>query len=256
MTTESRKDKPDSEPQISQEITENTDASASENPSFETPGDIAASDAAVPATPGVTGHEPSLADELASMRSLDSSQAGDFEDADPVASSSVVDEGIETAEIASPHLPPAESTPPEFSSAEPSTSSAPERPYFGPARRLSDLPHHITAALDDESAATLKAVMENPDQFDPGILDHTSIRGEYMALSRAEPGRADYEVPWFHGPLPPLRLEMILVKYDGLIERAIELAARRIDKDTDSKIDGKIRDALYTIRSEMRLLWR
>jgi hypothetical protein len=49
---------------------------------------------------------------------------------------------------------------------------------------------------------------------------------------------------------------MILVKYDGLIERAIELAARRIDKDTDSKIDGKIRDALYTIRSEMRLMWR
>ena len=239
MTIDPRQDKPDSEPQISPETRENTDAS----------------DAAVPATPDRIGDRPSLTDELASMRSGESTEIGDFEDADPVVSSPVVDERIETEEIASPQLPPAESTP-EFSSAEPSAPAEPERPYFGPARRLSDLPHHITAALDEESAATLKAVMENPDQFDPGILDHTSIRGEYLALSRAEPGRADYEVPWFHGPLPPLRLEMILVKYDGLMERAIELAARRIDKDTDSKIDGKIRDALYTIRSEMRLMWR
>jgi hypothetical protein len=134
-------------------------------------------------------------------------------------------------------------------------ATSPTLSYLGPIQRLDDLPQDVIASLDDESAANLLAAIRNPEKFEPGYLDHTSIRELYArAAPMDEPG--DPQAPWYHTPLPPVRLEVTLLSYDWMVDKAIDRAAGRIDRATDQKIDGKINSAKFELRGEIRRLLR
>jgi hypothetical protein len=179
-----------------------------------------------------TGTQPqSLVDELTSMR----------EEAD-------AGEGA-TAESMSDG-PIATSPPPSGFASQ--ADAPPTRPYFGPITQIDDLPQTILQHLDQQSAANLQAAIRNPDA-DPDLLEQTSIRGLFSTDPRTS---GDDEAPWYHTPLPPVRLEVVLVQYDWMVEKVIERAANRIDRVTESKMDSKINSAMFHLRSELRAIWR
>ncbi len=223
-------------------------------------GDVEAGDSVVTPkpTPLPAEDEPleaeSVRDELAALDDAGEAPA----DADNETPDSVVEPAAADAEFDEPDVPLAptvvESTPVSSGgdSGEAAATAKPNRPYFGPITRLDELPPHMLQHLDEKSAANLKAVLDNPDQFDPGILDPTSIQGQYQAFPRVAGSGDDYEAPWYHQPLPPLRLELVLLKYDWIIEEVIDRAARRIDRVTDGKLDSRLNGLLFTIRNEIR----
>jgi hypothetical protein len=136
----------------------------------------------------------------------------------------------------------------------PKSKSARDLAYVGPIKRLNDLPQGILNHLDEVSAAKLHEAIEHPEQFPPDFLDHTSIRG--LHATGPASGSPDDGEPWYHSPLPPVRLEVALVKYDWMVNEAIERAANRIDQLTESKMDGKIKTAMFYLQCELRNLLR
>ena len=130
------------------------------------------------------------------------------------------------------------------------------RPFFGSLSQLSELPDHMIEHLDAESAANLKAAMENPEQSAPPVFDAETIRDMQAWFPRSTGTAADFEAPWYHSPLPPLRLEVVLLQYDRIVAETIDRASRRIEKVNEDYNNSKMRQVLFQIRSEMRTLFR
>ena len=130
------------------------------------------------------------------------------------------------------------------------------RPFFGSLSQLSELPDPMIEHLDAESAANLKAAMENPEQNAPPVFDAETIRDMQAWFPRSTGTAADFETPWYHSLLPPLRLEVVLLQYDRIVAETIDRASRRIEKENDGHATSKMNEVLFQLRSEMRTLFR
>ena len=101
--------------------------------------------------------------------------------------------------------------------------------------------------LTPRSIAALPKVDTSDRDVSPGAAS-TPVTAEGTA--------ADFEAPWYHSPLPPLRLEVVLLQYDRIVAETIDRASRRIEKVNEDYNNSKMRQVLFQIRSEMRTLFR
>jgi hypothetical protein len=208
-----------------------------------------------------SGGKRSLGEELRALRELEAAAASDDT---PLGASSVEASAIDLMfdDAGAPSSPLASGA--ESMSASSSTGSnaadvAAEPPplsFLGPIKQLDDLPQHDIEHLDEETAASLVQAIRNPEKFEPGYLDRTTIRNLYSTMPSKPEEPGDTERPWYHSQLPPLRLEVTLLKYDWMVDKAIERAAGRIDRVTDQKIDAKVNSAKFELRNEIRNLLR
>jgi hypothetical protein len=207
-----------------------------------------------------TGRERSLGDGLWALREEAAAVAGeeavDAHGADASAAETAIDDAGPSVSQVLPGVESISASASLAAEAGDDTAPPPNLSFFGPITRLDDLPQHDIEHLDEETAANLHAAIKNPEKFEPGYLDPTTIRDLYSTMPRMRGEGGDDEAPWYHSPLPPVRLEVVLLKYDGLVDKAIERAAGRIDQVTDSKIDGKINSAKFEIRCDIRSLLR
>jgi hypothetical protein len=199
--------------------------------------------------------QPSLMDELAALREEEASaQADESAEGETASAAAVFGES-------DPPISPssaAGSTTDQAGTAADSAANAPAPPlsFLGPIRRLDDLPQHDIQQLDQESAGKLLAAIRNPEQFEPGYLEHTTIRNLFSTQPSNPDDPGDAEKPWYDSALPPVRLEVTLLHYDRMVDKAIDRSAGYIDHVTDQKIDGKINSAKFELRGEIRRLLR
>lgn len=255
-----RQDRQDREPENPQEPFEDKDRTKAADSGQETVNETVPPEAMVPELPETpeTFDEPAGPDEKEIEATVDDEEMSDLVAELPAAGAT-----FEQADV--PISPPpvtTESTPMsvlpggDAADGETPTAASSDRPYFGPIQNLNDLPQYILGELDEELAAKLQAAIEHPEQFAPGFLDHTSIQSQLASFPRATPPGGDDETPWYDSALPPLRLEVSLLKYDRMVETVIDRASRRIDRNTHGMMDSKINEVLFQLRSEIRALSR
>lgn len=198
----------------------------------------------------------SLADELAALREAEASAEANVAPADLAAEPPAADVTAGETELPVAAASPATESPRPSQGDVAEDGAETNRPYFGPIRRLDDLPQDMIEHLDEQSAANLLAAIRNPEKFEPGFLDDTTIRNLYSTMPRERRVPGDDESPWYHSELPPVRLEVVLLKYDWMVEKVLERAAKRMDRDVDQKLDSRFRSELFHIRCEIRNLLR
>lgn len=231
----------------------------------ETVDEAGSTGAALPEAPEAGDEESSAGDDLAGLDEAEGvvttpDKDAPNETAESSAAGAVFDESDDSV---SPTSPGADSTPaavdssgPAFPFSEIHGRTTLGRPFFGSISQLAELPDYMTEHLDAESAANLKAAMENSDQNVPVAFDQETIRDLQASFPRSTGTAADFETPWYDSALPPLRLEVVLLKYDAIVNETIDRASQRIEKATDGHVTHKINGVLFQLRSEMRALWR
>lgn len=167
-----------------------TDVTSSAQRGADAIDEAGSSKAPFPEAPETAGEEILAGDESAGLHETDTSDR-DETPADTLPESSASEAFDESGARVSPTSPEADSSGLEFPFTEIHRRTTLGRPFFGSLSQLSELPDHMIEHLDAESAANLKAAMENPEQNAPPVFDAETIRDMQAWFSPRSSARWD-----------------------------------------------------------------